>query len=156
MRLTDEISHFIAGPVMIIVGTRDEANRPTIGRGVGARSLGQDCVEVIVSAWQWPETISNLSANGDAAITFSRPSDYVSYQLKGSARLRAADPEDLELSRRYQAEIFAMFDGLGVPAELVRPWLVEREAMVASLDISELYVQTPGPRAGTAARAGAQ
>ena len=155
MRLTDEIGRFIAGPVMIIVGTRDEANRPTIGRGVGARILGQDCVEVILSAWQWPETISNLSANGDAAITFSRPSDYVSYQMKGSARLRAADHEDLELSRRYQGEIFAMFEGLGVPAELVRPWLVEREAMVASLDITELYVQTPGPRAGTAARAGA-
>ena len=156
MRLTDEIRHFIASPVMIIVGTRDEANRPTIGRGVGARIPGQDCVEVIVSAWQWPETISNLNANGDAAITFSRPSDYVSYQLKGSARLRAADHDDLELSRRYQAEIFAMFEGLGVPADVVRPWLVEREAMVASLDITELYVQTPGPRAGTAARAGAR
>ncbi|WP_168195643.1 hypothetical protein [Bradyrhizobium sp. NAS80.1] len=31
MRLTDEIKHFIASPVMIIVGTRDAANRPSIG-----------------------------------------------------------------------------------------------------------------------------
>src|SRR5262245_61782830 len=105
MRLTDEIRHFIASPVMIIVGTRDAANRPSIGRAGGARIAEAEGIDVVLSSWQWPDTISNLKANGQAAITFARPSEYVSYQLKGTARLRAAEQPDLDLSRRYQAGI---------------------------------------------------
>ncbi len=152
MQLTDEIKHFIASPVMIIVGTRDAANRPSIGRGLGARALREDCAEVVLSAWQWPETAANLIANGQAAITFARPSDYVSYQIKGSVTLRAAGPQDLERSALYRAAVLDMFSELGLAAELVRPWLVDREPIVASLNVRELYVQTPGPKAGTAVR----
>jgi Pyridoxamine 5'-phosphate oxidase len=152
MKLSDEIRHFVASPVMIIVGTRDEANRPAIGRAVGARIDADHGIEVVLSSWQWPETIANLGANGQAAITFARPSDYVSYQVKGAARLRMAEEADHDLVRRYQANILALFDGLGVTDELVRPWLVERDPVVACLAVSEVYVQTPGPKAGTAAR----
>ena len=156
MRLTEEIQKFIASPVMIIIGTRDDANRPSIGRAVGARLAGDESIEVVLSSWQWPDTISNLDANGQAAITFARPSDYVSYQLKGDARLRAAEWADLELSRRYQDSIRAELEALGLRDELIRPWLVEREPVVARLFTREIYVQTPGPKAGTAATAGAQ
>lgn len=156
MRLTDEIKHFIASPVMIIIGTRDAANRPSIGRAVGARVASEDSVEVILSSRLWAQTISNLDANGQAAVTFARPSDYVSYQLKGVARLRAAEDADLALSQRYRASIVAVLDGLGLPGEFVQPWLVEEEPVVASLRVSEVYVQTPGPMAGTAVRVGAQ
>lgn len=153
MQLTDEIKHFIASPVMIIVGSRDAANRPSIGRAVGARAPREDCAEVVLSAWQWPETAANLIANGQAAITFARPSDYVSYQIKGNVTLRAAGPEDLELSAFYRAAVLEMFSKLGLAAELVRPWLVDRDPVVASLKVRELYIQTPGPKAGTAIRA---
>jgi len=156
MRLSDEIRHFVASPVMIIVGTRDEANRPSIGRAVGARIMDEEHIEVLLSAWQWPATIANLAANGQAAITFARPADYVSYQLKGTARLRAAEQADQALSRRYQADILAMFANLGLSADLVSPWLAERELVVAQLRVREAYVQTPGPKAGTATGAGAE
>ncbi|WP_035822064.1 pyridoxamine 5'-phosphate oxidase family protein [Cupriavidus sp. SK-4] len=151
MRLSEEIRRFIASPVMIIVGTRDTVNRPSIGRAVGARVVDEENVELVLSAWQWPATTSNLSANGQAAVTFSRPTDYVSYQLKGTAQLRAAAQPDLELSRRYQAEMVELFSGLGLPAELVMPWMSERELTVARVLVREAYVQTPGPKAGTAA-----
>ena len=151
MRLSDEILDFIASPVMIIVGTRDQANRPSIARAVGARAINEEIVEVIVSAWQWPEAMDNLAANGQAAVTFARPGDYVSYQLKGFAQLRAVDSSDLELSRRYRADIDALFGGLGLPPELVSSWLADRELTVARLHVREAYIQTPGPKAGTAA-----
>ncbi|WP_084809130.1 hypothetical protein [Bradyrhizobium sp. NAS80.1] len=109
---------------------------------------------MILSSRLWAQTISNLDANGQAAVTFARPSDYVSYQLKGVARLRAAEDADLALSRRYRAGIVAVFSGLGLPSEFVQPWLIEEEPVVASLRVSEIYVQTPGPKAGTAVRAG--
>ncbi len=151
MRLSDEILDFIASPVMIIIGTRNQANRPSIARAVGGRAVNKETVEVIVSAWQWPEAIANMAANGQAAITFARPADYVSYQLKGSTQLRAGDPADLELSRRYRADIYALFGGLGLPFELVSPWLADRELTVARLHVREAYIQTPGPKAGNAA-----
>lgn len=154
MRLSEEIKRFVVSPVMIIVGTRDEANRPSIGRAVGARIVDDENIELFISAWQWPETTSNLAANGQAAITFSRPSDYVSYQLKGTARLRAAEQRDLEQSRHYQTRLYAHFNGLGHPAKLVSPMITERELTVARLLVKEAYVQTPGPKAGTAAGTG--
>ncbi|WP_454743744.1 hypothetical protein [Cupriavidus necator] len=130
--------------MMIIVGTRDQANRPSIARAVGARAINEEIVEVIVSAWQWPEAMDNLAANGQAAVTFARPADYVSYQLKGSAQLRAVDSSDLEQSRRYRANIYALFGGLGLRPELVSPWLADRELTVARLRARGLH---PDPRA---------
>ncbi|RCS23020.1 pyridoxamine 5'-phosphate oxidase family protein [Phyllobacterium salinisoli] len=149
MKLTDDIKHFIASPVMIIAGTRDADNQPAIGRGVGARISYEDRVEIVFSSWQWPETAANITSNGQVAITFARPADYVSYQLKGDATLRAAEPEDLALAERYCTATTAMFAHLGVEPDLVRPWLEYRDAVVANVIVRELYVQTPGPKAGT-------
>jgi hypothetical protein len=154
MRLSEEIKRFVVSPVMIIVGTRDDANRPSIGRAFGARIVDDENIELFFSAWQWPDTASNLVANGQAAITFSRPSDYLSYQLKGTASLRAAEERDMEESRRYLTRIYALFNDLGLLAELVAPCIVERELTVARLLVKEAYVQTPGPKAGTAAGTG--
>lgn len=150
MRLSDDIRQFIVDDVMIIIGTRDETNRAAIARGVGARAIGDDEVEVLVSGWQWADTIANLSSSPGTAITFSRPRDYVSYQLKGVAQSRAADPADAEFARAYTARMIAMFAALGVPENLVRPWCCEDDLHVVRLRVQESYVQTPGPKAGTA------
>ncbi|SAK56423.1 hypothetical protein AWB79_02300 [Caballeronia hypogeia] len=154
MRIPEDIGRFVVSPVMIIVGTRDEANRPSIGRALGAHIVDEENLDLFFSAWQWPETSANLGANGQAAITFARPSDYVSYQLKGTGRLRAAQTQDIEASRAYQARIRALFDSLGLPAALVSQWISERDLTVLRLFVREAYVQTPGPKAGTAAGTG--
>lgn len=150
MRLSDDIRQFILDDVMIIIGTRDDTNRASIARGVGARASGGDEVEVLVSGWQWADTIANLRTSPCAAITFSRPRDYVSYQLKGMAQSRAADPADAQFARSYTARMIAMFAALGVPENLVRPWCCEDDLHVVRLRVQESYVQTPGPKAGTA------
>ncbi|MPS28429.1 hypothetical protein [Pigmentiphaga sp.] len=150
MRLSDDIRQFILGDVMIIIGTRDATNRASIARGVGVRASGGDTVEVLVSGWQWAETIANIQASPCAAITFSRPRDYVSYQLKGSARSRTADQADAGLARSYTDRMIAMFAALGVPENLVRPWCCEEDLHVVRLRVQERYIQTPGPKAGTA------
>lgn len=149
MRLSDEIQRFIASSVMIIIGTRDADNRPAIGRAVGARITGQDTLEALVSAWQWPETVANLAANGQTAMTFARPTDYVSYQLKGVADLYAAAAADQALCRDYCSGMVRLFDGLGVAQVLAAPWLSDRELRVVRLSVREVYVQTPGSKAGT-------
>jgi hypothetical protein len=81
-------------------------------------------------------------------VTFARPSDYVSYQLKGRASLCPADADDLARSNRYMAEILEVLAGLGLDRRLAMPWLCNREPVVVGIDVDAVFVQTPGPKAG--------
>jgi len=144
-----ELAAFLASPVMIIIGTCDAGKRPAIGRAVGAMVDAEaGIVELVVSAWQWPATVANLRNGSRIAVTFARPSDYVSYQAKGVASVRAAQPADLDRARRYMAAIIDVLAGLGLDRSLAAPWITEREAVVARLEVEAIFVQTPGARAG--------
>jgi hypothetical protein len=149
MQIDDELASFLTSPVMIIVGTCDANGRSDIGRGVGARVAGDaGVVELVVSAWQWPRTAENLRGNGRVAITFARPTDYVSYQVKGQATVRDADPDALALSDHYMARIAIVLTSLGMSHDLIAPWLTSRDAIIARVVVESVYVQTPGAKAG--------
>jgi len=150
MVIDPELAAFLAGPVMTIVGSRDGRNRAEIGRGVGTRVITAGVVEVVVSGWQWPATLANLRANGAAAITFANPADYVCYQIKGQAALRPAEAADLALSAGYIAAMTAALAALGVEQALSAQWLTNRGPVVVRTAVESVFIQTPGPRAGTA------
>jgi hypothetical protein len=149
MEMDPELASFLSSPVMIIIGTSDEQCRPEIGRAVGA---AMDCsagvAKLVVSAWQWPQTIRNLRANGRAAVTFARPSDYVSFQVKGRADIMPAGTEDILRSERYMADILTVLSGLGLDPRLAAPWLTNRDAVSVRIELDAVFVQTPGPKAG--------
>ncbi|NKN37554.1 hypothetical protein HFC70_14470 [Agrobacterium sp. a22-2] len=146
----EEIAHFVQSPVMQIIGTADDQRRPEIGRGAGGWvSMERGIVEMVVSAWQWPGTITNLRQNGRVAVTFSRPSDYESYQIKGDAILRPANAEEIERSSRYLVDIVSTLMRLGLSAEIISPWLSNRDPMLIAIQVSSIFVQTPGAKAGT-------
>ncbi|MFC3225698.1 hypothetical protein ACFOGJ_00550 [Marinibaculum pumilum] len=148
MQLDAERAAFVASPVMIVIGTCDAELRPEIGRGLGARIAADGIVEIVLSGWQWPATLDNLRRTGQAAATFARPSDYVAYQVKGSAALRPADAADLAHAERYMAAIDAELQGLGLPQAVIAPWLVCRDPAVLRLTPARVFVQTPGAQAG--------
>jgi hypothetical protein len=149
MKLDAALAAFLASPVMIIVGTRDADNRPEIGRAVGARvDADAGIVELVVSAWQWPATVANLHHRSRVAVTFARPSDYVSYQVKGVGCIRPAQAADLDCARRYMRAVVDVLAGLGLDRRLAAPWVTEREAVVVRIEVDAIYVQTPGARAG--------
>lgn len=144
-----ELAAFLASPVMIIMGTCGDGNAPEIGRAVGAGVDGETGrLRLVLSAWQWPRTVENLRKSGRIAVTFARPSDYVSYQVKGRATVHPADAEDLALSDRYRAAILEVLMGLGLDRRLALPWLGTRDRVVIGVDVEAVYVQTPGPKAG--------
>lgn len=135
---------------MQIIGSADPARKPEIGRGAGAwASADRRRVELVFSTWQWPGTLSNLKSNGGIAITFARPSDYVSYQIKGNAALRNAEPQDVDRSARYLVEIVSTLMRLGLSAEVIAAWLSNRDPVLVSIEISAIFIQTPGAKAGT-------
>lgn len=148
--LDAELAAFIESPVMQIVGTADAARRPGIARGVGAWCTSdRNTIELVLSAWQWPETIANIEANGRIAVTFSRPSDYVTYQIKGAATLRPAGTAEIERATGYTVLIVSALMRNGLLPEIIAPWLTTRDAVVATIAVSSVYVQTPGAQAGT-------
>ena len=149
MLIQQDLAAFMASPVMIILGTRDDALVPEIARAIGAVAHRADgCVDLAVSEWQWSKTVANVRANGQLAATFARPSDYVSYQVKGLATAAPATAEHVALARRYIERMASILGELGLERQIVAPWLVERELVTLRLSVQEIFVQTPGAKAG--------
>ncbi len=148
MQLDDAVLDFVSGPVLLMACAADPQRRPAIGRAMGVASAG-DGIDVMVSEWQWPQVVANIRSSGRLALTAARARDYVTYQLKGTAALRAARPDDLERAQRYWADLAATLAQDHVPAYVMGRWSPDREMVVAHLGVAEVYVQTPGPLAGT-------
>lgn len=146
--IDEQTARFLMSPVMIIMGTADAGLMPAIGRGLGCRLTERGEVEIVFSRWQWPRVASDLAVSHRLAATWARPSDYVSYQLKGSVTLRSCAAEDRTLAERYCADMTRVLTALGVSREQVGHWIVPRDLAVARMTVAEAYVQTPGQRAG--------
>ena len=150
MQLSAETSRFLVSPVTIVIASSDSERRPTVGRGLGIRVGSPTHLDVIFSRWQWPRVAADLAQTRRLAVTCARPSDYVTYQVKGNADLRAAHADDVAHATRYCQEIRAVLAGLGVAPSAVAQWTAIKDLAVAMLEVTEAYVQTPGPKAGTA------
>ena len=128
----------------------DMPQHPFDGVRVLGLLVGADACDLVFSRWQWPAIARDVVASGRLALTASRPSDYVTYQLKGRAELCEAGAEAAAVAREYCASVAETLGGQGVPEWMVARWTIDRDLAVARLRIDEAYVQTPGPRAGTA------
>ena len=152
MQLSQSLKQFLRQPLMIVIGTAGTTLRPAIARGAGVFIAEQEGhVDVVFSGWQWPDTAANIRETGRMALTVVSPCDYVSYQMKGRAWLGAPTADTIARSDAYLIEVAAELFDLGVDGRIAAPWLTNREPVLATLNISEIYVQTPGPKAGMAA-----
>jgi len=149
VQLSESLKQFLREPLMIILGTASTDLRPAIARGMGVYEAQQEGhLEIVFSSWQWPETAPNIRETGRLAMTVVSPSKYTSYQIKGKAWVSAPKPAEIERSNDYIRTMEAELRGLGVPPNLTGPWLTNCEPLLATLNVSEIYVQTPGPNAG--------
>lgn len=149
MKIDRELATFLSSPVMTILGTCDPHGSPEIGRGVGSRvDRETGLLEVVLSSWQWPGTVANVRNTGRVAVTFARPHDYVTYQVKGSAQIIEPDAEALLQSSRYIEEITGILCQLGLERRQIEHWLTQRDAVVVRLPIESVFIQTPGSKAG--------
>ena len=105
-------------------------------------------IDLIVSSWQWPQTIANVRRNSRLAVTFARPADYVSYQLKGRAAIIPASAAHRQCALHYIEAMTQTFAGLGLDRAVAAPWLLDLEPQVLRLAVEMIFVQTPGEKAG--------
>ena len=150
-KLTADIVDFVESGVSILVGTRNAQLRPIGTRAMGARTKG-DRVTIFVPTITSERTLANLRDNGAIAVTFTRPSDHLSIQLKGRfVSSREASAEDLLLQQQYRAAFMEQLYVVGV-ARAASKQYAYTPAIAIDFDVDSVFQQTPGPGAGACLR----
>lgn len=149
--ISAELADYLRSGISILVATRDAALVPSCARGVGVRvEPGGAELTLFLPVATAVATLANLADNGRLAVTFSRPVDHRSIQLKGSAvEVRAAGEEERREVEAYRLAYGAALGHIGLPPRLgarVRNW----PCHAVRLRVEALYQQTPGPGAGVA------
>jgi hypothetical protein len=150
IKLDDDLASFLGEPLMIIIGSQADGCLPEIARAAGAMVADDHTsLDLMVSAWQWPETIANLRANRRITATFSRPADYETYQVKGMVTaIVPPTPEQHARATRYLAEIGNVLAGLGLSLDISASWRVTRDLLALHVVPEQVFIQTPGASAG--------
>lgn len=144
-----DLVEFLESGVSILVGTRDPGGRPEVARGVGASlAPGRDAMTLYLQQVWGARALANLRASRELAVTFSRPLDNLSVQLKGPC-VRFLEPEEADRAvvERYHVSYSEQLLMVGLPRTLtgrIQVW----PAAGVTFEIRDLFSQTPGPGAG--------
>lgn len=134
--------------VMILLGTADAADRPSVARASCAR-VAEDGRTMLVHI-PVPEgltAIANIVDNGRISVVYCRVSDYRSLQHKGvDARLVATAPEE-ERPRVAVADNIVALVATGVAPRILHG-LWSPDTVVVAFTPTDAFDQTPGPHAG--------
>lgn len=147
--LCAEVLELLDSGVIMSLATRDGDNVPECAPAMGPRvHRDRHGLTVFVARALAGATLANIADNGQVAITFTRPADEKSMQIKGRA-LAVRDAEDgdrlgLELYRGALAEQLAI---VGVPRTVTRR-MTWWPSVAIEIEAREVFVQTPGPGAG--------
>ena len=147
--LPKELVEFVESGVSILIGTRDDKLRPECMRATGALvASDRHSITLLVPAQTGARTIANLKAGSPLSVTFSRPIDHRTVQVKGRASsVRAPSALEQQTAHRYLSAFVEAVYVVGVSRALSRRMRVE-PCVAVDFAISELFQQTPGPEAG--------
>ena len=147
--LSAELVEFVESGVSLLCGTRDVQLRPDCCRAVGA-IVGRDraSVTLLLNPLTAKRTLANLAGGGPVAMTASRPIDYRTIQVKGTASPpRPATETEQMIAQRYLAAFTEALYLVGLQRAVVRRLRVA-PAVAIELAITDVFQQTPGPQAG--------
>jgi hypothetical protein len=147
-KIPEDLVDFLESGVSILVGTRNAKNEPEATRACGARvSKDRERLDLFFPDWA-KRAPHDIAENGQIAVCFSRFLDNYSIQLKGEgAVVRDATDGERKLPERYLAAYGETLSMIGFPRALttrIRGW----PAKVVSFAVRDIFLQTPGPKAG--------
>ena len=133
-------------------GTRDEHLVPH-GHRVSGWTVGADgrTLTALLSAPITGELLESLQDNGQFALTIEEFPSHETYQFKGRyLRHRPTQPEDLvcvdRIRDRFVKGLRRAFTD--APEDMLRAF-VNRPGLAVEFEVHGIYLQTPGPGAGT-------
>jgi hypothetical protein len=151
--IPDRVVEVLNGPAWIQIGSRDEALRPTHTMGVGAMVHDdRQTVTVFVPTARSERVLPDLKRNGRIAVGIALAS-HEAYQLKGTyVSSRPTDDADRDRQEARRAALLASALEAGYPESIARPLalgLVITPGVAITFRAEEVFLQTPGPGAGT-------
>jgi hypothetical protein len=147
------LATFLQEGLAIHIGTRNEHLEPNGARGI-AVTVDDDGTRVVVyvSKIAAERLLADLRSNGRAAVVFCRPTDDRACQVKGVfVSVRQARTAERALMTRQWEGFVRQLGQIGIPPATVQSWATW-PAVAITLRVTELFDQTPGPKAGTALR----
>lgn len=145
---------FVTSGIAIDIAARDADLTPRFGVGCGCRvDTAAGRVTVFTHRQQSRHVLAALARIPAIAVTFGRPSDHRSLQLKGlDARIESLAPGDVARMEAYVEAFAADMARFGAPRVLAVGYInLEPEACVAiSFAPRAAFDQSPGPAAGAA------
>lgn len=152
--LDPRVAAFIGGQRSIIAASRDARGRPSLMRACGLRiDAVHGVLSIFLARSQAARLLDDIAASRRVAVVVSEPSTHRTMQLKGvDARVDPAAPEDLATLPPYADQLDAELQSIGLPPSFARAMIAVDPADVVAVRFTptEIYDQTPGPRAGTA------
>src|SRR5688572_8847549 len=147
--LSDEIVELISSGVDVYVATRDSQMKPESMLAMGLEPhADRGEVTVYLPETLAAATLANLADNGAIAVTLSRASDLRTMQLKGRCKhVRPSAESDREKQLVFRAALTEQLAFVGVPRSATRR-LVWWPSVAVEFQVTDVFVQTPGPRAG--------
>lgn len=151
--LTDDIARFMQSGISISVASRDVRRVPSLARAAGCH-VSADCQQVtlLLLPSQARQLLADISSTGVIAVVFSSPSTNRTLQVKGSLlALREATADDIDVAAK-QRELFAnVLIPLGYAHDLAFAVHCRdtSDMKAVTFTATDLFEQTPGPKAGT-------
>ncbi|MBI4638476.1 MAG: pyridoxamine 5'-phosphate oxidase family protein [Candidatus Rokubacteria bacterium] len=150
--IPDRVIELLHGPAFMQVGTRDAGLRPAHTFAVGAVVHDdRQTITVFVPESRSTRVLSDLKANGRVALGVALVS-HEAYQLKGTyLTSRATGDEETALQEAYRVKWLAAVRQV-YPDEIARPLVLGfayRPGVAITFRVEEVFLQTPGPGAGT-------
>jgi hypothetical protein len=151
--IPDRVIELLHGPAYMQIGTRDAALRPAHTFAVGAVvHEDRETVTVFVPTARARRMLADLESNGRVALGIVLAS-HEAYQLKGSyLSTRPTDASDLARQETYRKALLEDALRVGFPEEIARPLtqgLAYTPAIAMTFRAEQIFLQTPGPGAGT-------
>jgi hypothetical protein len=149
--IPEKIAHFLESATVAMGGTRDDNFIPHAHR-VSGWKMGPDeqTMTCLVAEGFTKNLLPSLEGNGHFALTVCEVPSHETYQFKGSyIGSRPIEQEDLSVYENYRKRFVERVCGLfGFSEDTVRSYL-PRPALAIDFRVREIYLQTPGPGAGT-------
>ena len=150
--IPERVLEVLRGPVFMHVGTRDADLRPAHAFPLGVVvEDDRETVTFFVNEWRSKRILSDLENNGRVALAGGLLS-HEAYQLKGTyLSSRPATDDEMAFQEAHRARLCAELSDV-LPKEMVEGLFLKlacRPSVAITFRVEEVFLQTPGPGAGT-------
>lgn len=144
--LPDAVKKVIASSPGVMLGSRNGDNQPSIHRCFGVHAVDDGHIDVFVR--NPTHLADNLADNGQLALNINHTGNHETYQIKGEhTASRTPTGADLERFASYKIALTNALTGMGYPAPVIDMY-IQPPSLIVTMDVREIYLQTPGPNAG--------